>query len=148
MIDKILETGIKETQKFLEFWTKFNELYKSAISQGENAKASIEMFITTRELVNTRFEELMDFLGVSRAERMSKCYPIYSILALDDFRAMSDDKISNMNDCWTESFIYLYGILNKMRRKKKRIEKFNGFFFLAKRLFIKGGKNDKKRNSP
>ncbi|MFH1790952.1 MAG: hypothetical protein ABH885_03080 [Candidatus Omnitrophota bacterium] len=131
MKDRKLEDNIKKTGVFLEFWTKFHELYRDAVSGNSPDR---EMFISTRSLVNSRFDELMDSLGVGSREKIDKCIPFYEILSIEDLSAMSDEKQVKIGDFWTDSYIYLYSRLDSLKRKKRRIEKFNRTVFMAKRL--------------
>ncbi len=146
MRDKQLEEYIKKTQTFLEFWCKFNHIFDQSICSASMDKVQGEDFIATRNLVNMKFEDLLDELGVPRARRIARCYPIYEILCLDDFSTMSDDKIAKLKDCWQESYIMLYSLLNRFKKKKKRIEKINGFILRTKRILTRGKADDKKRN--
>ncbi|MDD5439359.1 MAG: hypothetical protein PHS37_04155 [Candidatus Omnitrophica bacterium] len=138
MKDKTLEHNIKETQVFVEFWTKFHELYKQTVAQNPVPVGKTNLFVLTKDLVSSRFDDLMDQLEIRSAERMVKCMPIYEILSLNDFSTMSDEKLTHLTDCWTESYYYLYGLLSRFKKKRKRIEKFNRFFFVAKKLLAQG----------
>jgi len=140
MVDKKLEENIKKTQTFLEFWTKFDELYREAVSERTVSGPKTEIFISTRSLVNSRFEDFMDALGIGRTDRMIKCGFVYEILSLEDLDTMSDERLNKIRECWTDSYIYLYSVLNRLKKKKQRIEKFNRFFFITKRLITRGGR--------
>lgn len=144
MVDKKLEENIKKTQMFLEFWGTFHEMYKDMVKSGMMLIGNkLDAFSSTKGIVNSRFEDLMDFLEISPREKMEKCYPIYEILSFNDFSAVSDEKINRIKDCWTDSYIFLYALLNRFKRKKQRIEKFNKLFYVVKKSFnstLKGGK--------
>jgi len=139
MKDPKLEENIKEICKFVEFWTKFHELYKEAIAKNPVPADKTNMFIATKDLVSNRFNDLLDALEIRHGERMTKCLPIFEILSLDDFSTMSDEKLDRLTDHWSDSYFYLYGILNRLKKKKRRIEKFNRFFFVIKKMVTRGG---------
>jgi len=143
MIDKKLEEKIKQTQIFIEFWTKFHELYNNALSENE-AGPKTEVFLSTRELVNKRFEDTMDFLEFSQRYRLANCYPIYEILSVKDISHMSDEKRKRIDDFWTDSFIFIYAVMKRLKKRRQRIMKFNRFLYIAKKSREKFYKRSKK----
>ncbi len=122
MIDKKLEDNIKNTKRFLEFWSKFHQLYSS----------KEENFLSTRTLVNSRFQDLMDSAGMKHSQRLTKGLPIYEILSIENLSGMSDEKLKRIEECWTDSYYFLRGVLNRFQKKKKRIERFNKLVFTIK----------------
>lgn len=141
MIDKKLESNIKDMKKFLEFWSKFHEIYNNAIANKNSLNTDEENFLSTRSLVNFRFHDLMDSANIKPHNRLTRGSPIYEILSLESLSGISDDKLKRLEDCWTESFFYLSSILNRFQKKKNHIEKFNKFVFIMKNLIRrKGGK--------
>jgi len=140
MIDKKLEDNIKRTHKFLEFWSKFHELYRDAVSERALTGYKGEMFISTRTLVNSRFDDLIESLEIGSREKVTRCFPVYEILSVDDLSAISDEKLNRLEDCWTDSYIFLSSLLSRFKKKKQRIEKFNKFLYITKRLIVRGGK--------
>ncbi len=122
MIDKKLEDNIKNTKRFLEFWSKFHQLYSS----------KEENFLSTRTLVNSRFQDLMDSAGMKHSQRLTKGLPIYEILSIENLSGMSDEKLKRIEECWTDSYYFLTGVLKQFQKKKKRIERFNKLVFTIK----------------
>lgn len=122
MIDKKLEDNIKNTKRFLEFWSKFHQLYSS----------KEENFLSTRTLVNSRFQDLMDSAGMKHSQRLTKGFPIYEILSIENLSGMSDEKLKRIEKCWTDSYHFLRGVLKQFQKKKKRIERFNKLVFTIK----------------
>ncbi|NQT22783.1 MAG: hypothetical protein HQ579_05000 [Candidatus Omnitrophica bacterium] len=135
MIDKKLEDNIKNTKRFLEFWSKFHEMHTELITGSAVLPKRQEDFRSTRTLVNSRFQDLMEFVGINQAERVTKAIPLYEILSIENTSDISDEKIARIEDYWTDSYIYLSFILGRLQKKKKRIERFNKFFFMAKNFF-------------
>ena len=132
MIDKKLENNIKKTKTFLEFWSKFHELYRDAVGDSSSLPDKEENFIATRSLVNSRFQDLMDFIGVKHSQRFAKALPLYEILSLENLRGVSDEKFETIDDYWTDSYIFLSSILDRFQKKKRRIEKYNKTIFTVK----------------
>ena len=122
MIDKKLEDNIKNAKRFLEFWSKFHELYS----------LKEENFLSTRTLVNSRFQDLMDSVGMKHSQRLIKGFPIYEILSIENLSGMSDEKLRRIEECWTDSYYFLTSVLNRFQKKKKRIERFNKLVFTIK----------------
>lgn len=140
MKDKKLEENIKHTETFLGLWQNFQGLYKSAIEEKTSSGGLNENFLSTRGLVNARFEDLMDSLGIGQKEKTRRCYPVYQILSIEDLRVISDEKLTALNEWWVDSNIFLYSLLKRFKKKKRRIEKFNKFFYLTKKLLNSGGR--------
>ena len=111
----------KNTKTFLEFWSKFHELYRS----------DEEGFLSTRMLVNSRFQDLMDFVGIKHSQRLTEGFPIYQILSIENLSGISDERFKKIEDYWTDSYLFLSSLLSRFQRKKKRIEKFNKLIFLG-----------------
>ncbi len=140
MVDKTLEQNITKTQTFLELWTKFHELYRDAVSDDRGMGPKGEIFISTRGLVNSKFDDLIDSLKKTPRCGITQRFLFYEILSLKDLSTMSDERLDKIKDCWMDSYIFLYGTLDRFKKKKQRIEKFNKFFFIMKRLVMRGGR--------
>ncbi len=140
MKDKELETNIKKTEEFLEYWVKFNQIYKETISSSKGSIVNQEIFFSTKDIVNHRFEDFLDSIGVSHKKRVDKYFGIYRILSIKDLNDMSDEILEQIKEDWTESFILLYSMLKILKRKKLRLENINGIFFSMKNFLTKGGK--------
>ena len=132
MKDKRLEENIKKSKTFTDLWSKFNELYISAISQNSDQLAQSDMFIQTKPLINIKFEDLMDSVGLAHNRRIEKYYPVYEILSINDLSTMSDEKINRINECWTDTYIFLQFLMQRLKKKKDRIAKFNTLIFILK----------------
>jgi len=122
MIDKKLEDNIKKTKTFLEFWAKFHQLYRS----------EEESFLSTRTLVNSRFQDLMDSVGVKHSQRLTKGLPIYEILSIESLSGMSDEKQKRIEACWEDSYRFLSSMLSQFQKKKRKIKRFNRLIFTIK----------------
>ena len=140
MKDKQLESNIKNTEEFLEYWVKFNQIYKDSISVRQDSVAVKDIFFSTKEIVNNRFEDFLDSIGITHKQRVDRYFGIYRILSIKDLDIMSDEKIDQIKEDWTESFILLYDQLKRFKRKKLRIENINGIFFKINKFLNKGGK--------
>ena len=133
MIDKKLEQNIKNTKEFIELWTKFHQIFEKNVSMSHLDKREEEEFVFVRELLNSRFEDLMDSLGIKPLKRLIMCPPIGNILALAKLSSMSDDVLKAFDRDWEEASKFLGSLLGRLERKKDRIEDFNKFAFIVKR---------------
>ncbi|MFH1380812.1 MAG: hypothetical protein ABIH57_01385 [Candidatus Omnitrophota bacterium] len=133
MIDLKLEANIKNTKEFIELWTKFHQIFEKTISEPLVNNEKEAEFASVRKLLNSRFEDLMDSLDIKPLKRFVMCTAICNILALEELSNMSDEKMKNFNTDWDESSKFLYGILDRLNRKKNRIGDFNKFAFVIKR---------------
>ena len=141
MKDQKLETQIRKTQEFIELWHKFRQIYSQA-TKGDPPSGEKD-FLETKELVNFRFEDLMDDLGVKPLKRFLITGFIYEILSIKTLSFMSDEKSKAINKNWENSYNFLNATLARLERKKKRIGSFNKFFVISKKILkgkeIKGG---------
>ena len=133
MIDRKLESNIKKTENFIEIWDKFHDIFENALSDNAINKDEEKNFFATKTLVNSRYDDLMDSLGVKPIKRFIKSETIYNILSIRDLSIMSDRRSSMVHGDWQNSFNFLRLLLERLKRKKRRIEGFSRFSFLAKR---------------
>ncbi|MGB2705275.1 MAG: hypothetical protein WBC74_00210 [Candidatus Omnitrophota bacterium] len=125
MIDRKLEGNIKKTKEFVEIWGNFRKIFKNNDEKN---------FLATRTLVNSRYDDLMDSIGEKPIKRFIKNEPLYNILSLENLSIMSDERLKKLDKDWNESSGYLSSLLERLERKKRRIEGFNRFFFLLKNV--------------
>ena len=133
MIDRKLEANIKKTKEFIEIWDKFNRIFKNTISENHVSIDEEKEFLSTKALVNSRYEDLMDSLGVKPLKRFIMSPSIYSVLSLEKISIMSDEKLGMVDKDWKESSKFLTALFKRLESKKRRIEGFNRFFFMAKK---------------
>lgn len=124
MIDKRLESNIKKTKDFIEIWDKFHNIFK---------KKDEENFLATKVLVNLRYDDLMDSLGEKPIKRFIKNESLYNILLLGNLSIMSDERLKAVDKDWKESSKFLNTLLDRLEKKKRRIEGFNRFAFALKK---------------
>jgi len=133
MIDRKLEANIKKTKEFIEIWDKFNRIFKNTISGNHVSIDEEKEFLSTKTLVNSRYEDLMDSLGVKPLKRFIMSPSVYSVLSLEKISIMSDGKFDTVDKDWEESSRFLTALLERLKIKKRRIEGFNRFFFVTKK---------------
>ena len=133
MIDRKLESNIKRTENFIEIWDKFHDIFENALSDNAINKDEEKNFLSTKTLVNSRYDDLMDSLGVKPIKRFIKSETIYNILSIRDLSIMSDRRSSMVHRDWQNSFKFLRSLLERLKRKKRRIEGFSRFSFFVKR---------------
>ncbi len=133
MIDRKLEANIKKTKEFIEIWDEFNRIFKNTISENHVSIDEEKEFLSTKALVNSRYEDLMDSLGVKPLKRFIMSPSIYNVLSLEKISIMSDEKFDTVDKDWEESSKFLTALLERLKTKKRRIEGFNRFFFVTKK---------------
>ena len=133
MIDKKLESNIKKTKEFMEIWAKFHGIFKNTISENHVDSLIEEEFLSTKTLVSSRYEDLMDSLGMKPLKRFISSPSIYDVLSIKGLSIMSDEKINEVKNNWDESDKFLKSLLSRLERKKRRIEGFNKFYLSLKR---------------
>ncbi len=133
MIDRKLEANIKKTKEFIEIWDKFSRIFKNTVSGNHVSIDEEREFLSTKTLVNSRYEDLMDSLGVKPLKRFIMSPSIYNVLSLEKISIMSDEKFDTVDKDWEESSRFLTVLLERLKTKKRRIEGFNRFFFVTKK---------------
>lgn len=133
MTDKKLENNIKKARDFIEFWHKFYDIFKSTISENHLGRDKEEEFLSVRELVNSRYEDLMDSLGVKPLKRFIMSPSVYNVLSFEKISIMSDRRLNIIDKDWRESFRFLRALLGRLERKRNRIGNFNKFAFIFKK---------------
>ena len=133
MIDKKLENNIKKTKDFIEIWSKFRNIFKNAVSGDHVSEDKEKELLSVRNLVDSRYEDLMDSLGVKPLKRFLASPSVYNVLSFKKLSIMSDEKLDAAGRDWEESSEFLTKVLDRLERKKKRIEGFNKFFFVLKK---------------
>jgi len=123
MIDRKLEENIKKVKEFMEMWENFHRIFK---------KNDEKNFLATKSFVSSRYDDLMDSIGEKPIKRFIKNEPLYNILSLENLSVMSDDRLKNLEKEWECASAYLFSLLKRLGRKKRRIEGFNKFLFLIK----------------
>ncbi|NQU95587.1 MAG: hypothetical protein HQ549_05090 [Candidatus Omnitrophica bacterium] len=133
MVDRKLEANIKKTENFLEIWNEFHRIFENALAGNSINKVEEKNFFSTETLVNARYDDLMDSLGVKPIKRFIKSEAIYNILSIRNLSIMSDRRSSLVYKDWQNSFKFLNSLLERLKRKKRRIEGFSRFSFLVKK---------------
>ncbi len=123
MIDRKLEENIKKAKEFAEIWENFRRIFNNNDEKN---------FLATKTLVNSRYDDLMDSIGEKPIKRFVKNASLYNILSLKNLSMMSDERLRMIKGDWEESRAFLFSLINRLQRKKKRIDEFNRFFFLLK----------------
>ena len=133
MVDKNLEENIKKTKDFIELWKKLQEVFKNTTSESHiNDEKELE-FLNIKELVYSRYEDLMDSLGVKPLRRFIKSPSVYTILDIQKLAIMSDEKLKAVDKNWEDSWDFLNLLSRRLEKNKKRLEGFNRFFFMTRK---------------
>ena len=137
MIDKKLENNIKKTKEFIEIWSKFGNIFQKTLSEGHVGSEREKEFISAKSLVDSRYDDLMDSLGVKPLKRFMMSPAIYNVFLIGKLSIMSDDKIKKLEENLSESNKFLEALFSRLERKKHKIEGFNRFYLSLRRKFRK-----------
>ena len=132
MKDKKLEENIKKAGHFIEIWNKFHDIFENATSREYVDESGEKEFLSTKTLVSSRYEDLMDSLGVKPLKRFIINPSLYNILSLDNLSIMSDEKLKTVGKDWNESCRFLTALQKRLESKKRRLKDFNKFAFVVK----------------
>ncbi len=148
MIDKKVETDIKDLKSFLELWMKFHSIYNDTISKGTITKDDESKFLETKGLIFNKYDELKKSLEYRYMPHARLTDPVNDILSLDGVLFMSEKHLRKLNEDWRDSYVFLNNILERLKSRKRKIEEFNPIAVFFKR-FLKGENryHDKERDS-
>jgi len=132
MTDKKIDRNIKKTRDFIESWKRLYNIFEGIFSKSTIDKKKEEEFLSTRDLISVRYEDLMDDIGVRPSVRVLKSDSIYSVLSLDELSPISDDSLRNIGQQWKNSFSLLAALLSRLERNKKRLKNFSRFSIIIK----------------
>jgi len=135
MIDKKIEQDIKAVANFLEFWGRFHAIYNGIVSKSTITKEDEEKFLETKAMMAGKYAELNKALELKYAPHSRLTDPVSDVLGLASIRFVSEKNLKKAEDDWKDSFIFLNGILERLKNNKKRMGEFNPVGVFLKRLF-------------
>jgi hypothetical protein len=135
MIDKKTEADIKIVKGFLEFWVKFHSIYSGVASKDNISKEEEAKFLQTKSLIKNKYEELCGNLDIKYIPRARMTDPVSDILKVDSIRLMAEKNLKKVEDDWRDSYIFLNGVLERLKGRKKRLEQFSPAGVFVKRFF-------------
>ena len=86
MTDKKLEHNIKCTREFIEIWKNFYRIFNNTISESHLTETKEREVLSLRNLVSSRYEDLMDSLGVKPLRRFIANPAMHNLLSWKSFR--------------------------------------------------------------
>lgn len=137
MIDKKTESGIKEVKSFIEFWTKFHNIYQDTISREIISKEDEDKFLETKRMIGDKYTELIGMMEFKYMPHGRLTDPVSDVLAIGGIRFISEENLKKLDNDWKFSYIFLNSILERLMNKRKRLEDFNTVGVFFKRMFNK-----------
>ena len=138
MIDKKTESDIKTVKSFLEFWVKFHSIYSGVVSSESISKDDELKFLETKGIIKGKYESLKNGLEFKYTPRGRLTDPVNDILGIDNVRFMSEKNLKKLKDDWSDSYVFLNNILERLDNKKRRLDKFNPMGVFIKKFFEEG----------
>lgn len=135
MIDRRAEKNIRAVQDFIEMWGKLHSLYEDAISRGIITEDDERKFMDSKDTLRSKYEEMNKVLDFRYMPHSRLTDPVSDILMLGGIRFMSEKNLKKLSDDWRDSYIFLNGILERLKGNKKRLEQFHPIRVFIKRLF-------------
>lgn len=135
MIDKKTESAIKTAGGFLEFWAQFHSMYEEILSRGIITQDEEAKFLSAKEAMRKKYEELATGLDLTYASRGRLTDPVSDILEVGSIRLASEKNLKKLNDDWRDSYVFLNSIVERLKSKKRRLGQFNPLGVFFKKLF-------------
>lgn len=135
MIDRKTEDALKAMRDFLEYWTKFHAVYTEVSAKGTISPDDEAKFLSTKEMIRKKYGELAARLDLRYAAHGRLTDPVSDILELESVRFASEKNLKKLNDDWRDSYVFLNGILERLKSKKRRLGQFSPLGVFFKKLF-------------
>jgi hypothetical protein len=135
MIDRKTEADIRTLGSFLEFWTKFHSIFDEAVSKDIISNDDEGRFLGVRDIIRSKYEALRSSLDFKYSLHSRVTDPVDEVLAISGIRLMSEKALRKLNDDWRDSYVFLNGIMERLKNKRRRLQHFNPVAVYFKRLF-------------
>lgn len=135
MIDKKTESDIRSLKDFLEFWMKFHALYDDVTGKGLISEDDEKKFLEQESVIKDKYAELVSTLEFKYAPHGRMTDPVSDVLSLGGMRFISEKNIRKLESDWDDSYVFLNGILERLKNKKRRLEQFSRVRVFVKRIF-------------
>lgn len=139
MIDRRTESAIKEIRSFIDYWTKFHAIYERISAQDTITQDDEAAFLETKGTIAKKYDELTAGLDLRYAPHGRLSDPVRAVLQVESIRFISEKNLKVLNDDWRDSYVFLNGILERMKSKKRRLGQFSPVGVFLKKLFESGG---------
>ncbi|MFH1459597.1 MAG: hypothetical protein ABIG64_04410 [Candidatus Omnitrophota bacterium] len=135
MIDKTIESRIKQLSEFVELWAEFYELYKRATNQQTFSEEEEKNFLELKSSLARKYQGLMDSLGIKPTAEDRTFDVISQVMSLKSIISLSPLQMEKMENDWHNSYITLNKIMGSLENRKNELAKINVFSLFIKRLF-------------
>ncbi len=133
MIDRKIESDIKNVKGFLEYWGKLHSIYNSIIANASLTKEDEDRFIGSKNMVKAKYDELRKIMEFKYMPHGRLTDPVCDILDLQSLHFISEKKLKKVNDDWKDSYVFLNNILERLKNNRRRLEQFNPVGVFVKR---------------
>ncbi len=135
MIDKNLESRIKQLTEFVDMWKSFYELYKRASDQQNFTEDEEKNFLELKSSLARKYQALMDALGIKPTAEDRTFDVISQVMSLKSISMLSPLQMEKLENDWHNSYITLNKILGSLENRKNDLAKINVFAQACKRIF-------------
>lgn len=135
MIDKILESKIKQVNEFVDLWASFYELYQRATKQDAFSEEEEKSFLELKSNLARKYQALMDALAIKPTAEDRTFDVISQIMSLKSISLLSPLQLEKLENDWHNSYITLNKILGSLENRKNELAKISSFKIFYKRLF-------------
>ncbi len=134
MIDKNLESKIKQVNEFVQLWATYFEIYKRASNQQVFTEEEEKKFLELKSSLARKYQGLMDQIGIKPTAEDRTYDVISQIMSLKSINTLSPLQMEKMETDWHNSFISLNKILGTLENRKNEMAKINVTAEFFKRL--------------
>jgi hypothetical protein len=137
MIDKKTEADMKAVKGFLEFWTKFHDIYNAAITGETISKEDEDKFLQTKESIRAKYDGLRGGLELNYALHSRLTDPVADVLSITGIRFISEKNLKKLQEDWRDSYVFLNSIIERLKNRRRRLGQFNPVGVYVKRAMEK-----------
>lgn len=134
MIDKNLESRMKQLNEFIELWKTFYELYKRALEQQSFSEDEERNFLELKSSLARKYQGMMDALGIKPTAEDRTFDVISQVMSLKSINMLSPLQMEKMENDWHNSYITLNKILGTLENKKNELAKVNVLAQVSKKI--------------
>jgi hypothetical protein len=135
MIGVKSDADLKAVKSFVELWAKFHHMYNDIFSRGSISKEDEDKYLETRNAIGAKYDELQRIMEFRYTPHGRLTDPVSDVLAVKTIRLISEANLKKLNADWKDSYIFLNGILERLKEKKARGEELSPIGTFLRRIF-------------
>jgi len=136
MIRRASDSDLKAVKSFVEYWSKFHNMYREMFSKGIISKEDEIKYLETRDTIRSKYDELKGVMEFTYMPHGRLSDPVSDVLAVGAVRFISEENLKKLNNDWKDSYVFLNSILERLKEKRDRLEDLSPIGSFFRRFFM------------